>query len=250
MTENGKKVVIVTGGSRGIGRAIIMELSSPDVCIAFNHYDPPEDTAVDETIRMARDRGGEISGLRLDVSNFQAVQEFIKGVVDQYGRIDILVNNAGITRDSLLPRMKEADWDAVLAVNLKSVFNCTQAVARQMMKQRYGRVVNIASVVGAMGNAGQANYAASKAGIIGFTKSVARELASRNVTVNAVAPGFIETEMTAQLSDQAKGAFLTQIPLGRAGQPEEVAHLVKFLTSDDASYITGQVIHLSGGMYM
>jgi 3-oxoacyl-[acyl-carrier protein] reductase len=218
--------------------------------MAFNHYDPPEDTAAAETIQMAQDRGCEISGLRLDVSDFQAVREFIKGVVDQYGRIDILVNNAGITRDSLLPRMKEADWDAVLAVNLKSVFNCTQAVARQMMKQRYGRVVNIASVVGAMGNAGQANYAASKAGIIGFTKSVARELASRNVTVNAVAPGFIETEMTAQLPDQAKDAFLTQIPLGRAGQPEEVARVVKFLISDDASYITGQVIHLSGGMYM
>jgi 3-oxoacyl-[acyl-carrier protein] reductase len=146
--------------------------------------------------------------------------------------------------------MKEADWDAVMAVNLKSVFNCTQAVVRYMMKQRYGRVVNIASVVGAMGNAGQANYAASKAGIIGFSKSVARELASRNITVNAVAPGFIETEMTAGLSDKAREAFINQIPLGRAGQPEEVARVVKFLISDDASYITGQVIHLSGGMYM
>jgi 3-oxoacyl-[acyl-carrier protein] reductase len=146
--------------------------------------------------------------------------------------------------------MKEADWDAVLAVNLKSVFNCTQATTRFMTKQRYGRIVNIASVVGAMGNAGQANYAASKAGIMGFTKSVAREVASRNVTVNAVAPGFIETEMTAKLSDKVKEAFLVQIPLGRAGQPEDVAQLVKFLVSEDASYITGQIIHLNGGMYM
>ena len=186
----------------------------------------------------------------LDVADYKAVQEFFAGIVDRHGRVDILVNNAGITRDTLLMRMKEVDWDAVLAVNLKSVFNCTQAVARQMTKQRYGRVVNIASVVGAMGNAGQANYAASKAGIMGFTKSVARELASRNVTVNAVAPGFIETEMTAQLPEKAKEAFLSQIPLGRAGQPEDVAQVVKFLISEEASYITGQVIHLNGGMYM
>jgi 3-oxoacyl-[acyl-carrier protein] reductase len=188
--------------------------------------------------------------MRLDVSDYKAVQEFITGVVDRHGRVDILVNNAGITRDNLLMRMKEVDWDAVLAVNLKSVFNCTQAAARHMMKQRYGRVVNIASLVGAMGNAGQANYAASKAGIMGFTKSVARELASRNVTVNAVAPGFIETEMTAQLTEKAKEAFLAQIPLGRAGLPEDVAQVVKFLISDEASYITGQIIHLNGGMYM
>jgi 3-oxoacyl-[acyl-carrier protein] reductase len=199
---------------------------------------------------MASEKGCEIEGARLDVSNHQAVQEFINGVVERHGRIDILVNNAGITRDTLLLRMKETDWDAVLAVNLKSVFNCTQAAVRFMTKQRYGRVVNIASVVGAMGNAGQANYAASKAGIMGFTKSVAREVASRNVTVNAVAPGFIETEMTAKLSDKVKEAFLVQIPLGRAGQPEDVAQLVKFLVSDDASYITGQIIHLNGGMYM
>jgi 3-oxoacyl-[acyl-carrier protein] reductase len=227
-----------------------MELAGPGVVIAFNHYDPPEDAAADETVKMAENKDCEIEGVRLDVSDYQAVQEFIKGVVGRYGRVDILINNAGITRDNLLSRMKEVDWDAVLAVNLKSVFNCTQAVARYMMKQRYGRIVNIASVVGAMGNAGQANYAASKAGIMGFTKSVARELASRNVTVNAVAPGFVETEMTAELPEKAREAFLAQIPLGRAGQPEDVSRLVRFLVSDEASYITGQVIHLNGGMYM
>jgi len=250
MAEDSKKVAVVTGGSRGIGRAIIMALAEPNLTVVFNHFDPPEDTAADETIKMASEKGCEIEGVRLDVSNYQAVQEFINGVVERHGRIDILVNNAGITRDTLLLRMKEADWDAVLAVNLKSVFNCTQAAVRFMTKQRYGRVVNIASVVGAMGNAGQANYAASKAGIMGFTKSVAREVAGRNITVNAVAPGFIETEMTAKLSDKVKEAFLLQIPLGRAGRPEDVAQLVKFLVSEDAAYITGQIIHLNGGMYM
>ena len=250
MAENDKRVAVVTGGSKGIGRAIIMALAEPGLTVVFNHYDPPDDKAADETIQMARDKGCEIEGVRLDVSDYQAVHEFIKGVVERHDRVDILVNNAGITRDNLLSRLKEVDWDAVLAVNLKSVFNCTQAVARYMMKQRYGRVVSIASVVGAMGNAGQANYAASKAGIMGFTKSVARELASRNVTVNAIAPGFIETEMTAQLPEKAKEAFLAQIPLGRAGQPEDVAQLVKFLVSEEGSYITGQVIHLNGGMYM
>ena len=250
MADDSKKVAVVTGGSRGIGRAIIMALAEPGLTVVFNHFDPPEDTAADETIAMARDKGCDIEGMRLDVADYEAVKEFFAGVVDRHGRVDILVNNAGITRDTLLMRMKEVDWDAVLAVNLKSVFNCTQAVARHMTKQRYGRVVNIASVVGAMGNAGQANYAASKAGIMGFTKSVARELASRNVTVNAVAPGFIETEMTAQLPEKAKEVFLAQIPLGRAGQPEDVAQVVKFLISEEASYITGQVIHLNGGMYM
>jgi 3-oxoacyl-[acyl-carrier protein] reductase len=250
MTGNSKKVAVVTGGSRGIGRAIIMAIAEQMSTVVFNHFDPPEDTAAAETIKMASEKGCEIEGVRLDVSNYQEVQEFINRVVERHGRIDVLVNNAGITRDTLLMRMKEADWDAVLAVNLKSVFNCTQAAVRFMTKQRYGRVVNIASVVGAMGNAGQANYAASKAGIMGFTKSVAREVAGRNVTVNAVAPGFIETEMTAKLSDKVKEAFLLQIPLGRAGRPEDVAQLVKFLISDDASYITGQIIHLNGGMYM
>jgi 3-oxoacyl-[acyl-carrier protein] reductase len=250
MTGEEKRVVVVTGGSKGIGRAIVMALAEPERTVVFNHFDSAEDTAADETIRMVRDAGCDVEGTRLDVSDYQAVTSFIKEVIEQHGRVDILVNNAGIARDTLLSRMKEGDWDAVLAVNLKSVFNCTQAVTRYMMKQRYGRIVNIASVVGAMGNAGQANYAASKAGVMGFTKSVARELAGRNITVNAVAPGFIETEMTAHLPDKVKEAFLAQIPLGRAGQPEDVAGVVRFLVSEEASYITGQVIHLNGGMYM
>lgn len=250
MAEQKEQVAVITGGSRGIGRAIIMALAEPGTTISFNHYDPPDEPAAEETVRMAEEKGCRIQGTRLDVSDYQAVQEFCKDVVGRYGRIDILVNNAGITRDNFLSRMKEADWDAVLAVNLKSAFNCTQAVSRYMMKQRYGRMVNIASVVGAMGNAGQANYAASKAGIMGFTKSVARELASRNITVNAVAPGFIETDMTAVLPEKVKEDFLAQIPLGRGGKPEDVAQVVKFLVSEAASYITGQVIHVNGGMYM
>jgi 3-oxoacyl-[acyl-carrier protein] reductase len=249
MAENEKRVAVVTGGSRGIGRAIILALAEPDLQVVFNHFDP-DDVAAAETVRLAAERRCQAEGEKLDVSNYEGVQEFFRKVADRFGRIDILVNNAGITRDGFLSRMKEADWDAVLAVNLKSAFNCTQAVSRYMMKQRYGRIVNIASVVGAMGNAGQANYAASKAGVIGFTKSIARELASRNVTVNAVAPGFIETDMTAVLSDKVKEAFLAQIPLGRAGRTEDVAQAVRFLISEAASYITGQVIHVNGGMYM
>ncbi len=249
MAENEKRVAVVTGGSRGIGRAIILALAEPHLQVVFNHFDP-DDVAAAETVRLAAERRCQAEGEKLDVSNYEAVQEFFRKVADRFGRIDILVNNAGITRDGFLSRMKEADWDAVLAVNLKSAFNCSQAVSRYMMKQRYGRIVNIASVVGAMGNAGQANYSASKAGVIGFTKSIARELASRNITVNAVAPGFIETDMTAVLPDKVKEAFLAQIPLGRAGRTEDVAQAVKFLTSEAASYITGQVIHVNGGMYM
>jgi 3-oxoacyl-[acyl-carrier protein] reductase len=249
MAENEKRVAVVTGGSRGIGRAIILALAEPDLQVVFNHFDPDE-VAAAETARLAAERRCQAEGEKLDVSNYEAVQEFFRKVAERLGRIDILVNNAGITRDGFLSRMKEADWDAVLAVNLKSAFNCTQAVSRYMMKQRCGRIVNIASVVGAMGNAGQANYAASKAGVIGFTKSIARELASRNITVNAVAPGFIETDMTAVLPEKVKEAFLAQIPLGRAGRTEDVAQTVKFLTSEAASYITGQVIHVNGGMYM
>lgn len=250
MGEMSERVAVVTGGSKGIGRAIILKLAEPGMRFLFNHFDPPDDGAADETIKMVQELGCECEGTRLDVSDHESVRDYFSGIIDLYDRTDILINNAGITRDSYLTRMKEADWDAVLAVNLKSAFNCTQAVARQMMKQRYGRIVNIASVVGVQGNAGQVNYAASKAGIIGFTKSVARELAGRNITANTVAPGYIETEMTASLPEEVKEAFLAHIPLGRAGQPEDVAAVVKFLVSEEASYITGQVLHVNGGMFM
>ena len=187
--------------------------------------------------------------LSVDVVSESAVSAFIEKIMEAAGRIDVLVNNAGITRDGLLVRMKTADWDSVLDTNLKGTFLCTKAVATIMMKQRYGRIVNIASVVGASGNAGQANYSASKAGVMGFTKTVAKELAPRGVTVNAVAPGFIETDMTAVLSDKVKAALMQQIPMGKIGKPEDVSAAIKFLVSDDASYITGQVIHVNGGMY-
>ncbi len=250
MGEKSERVALITGGSKGIGRAIIMALAEPGTRFIFNHFDPPDDPAASETIEMVQGLGCKIEGKRLDASDFNAINEFISGIIENHGRLDILVNNAGITRDTFLTRMKESDWDAVMAVNLKSAFNCTHAAAKYMMKQHYGRIVSIASVVGVTGNAGQANYCASKAGIIGFTKSIARELAGRNITANAVAPGYIATEMTAVLSDEVKEVFLTQIPLKRAGEPEDVAEAVRFLVSDAASYITGQVIHVNGGMYM
>ncbi len=250
MGENIERVAVVTGGSKGIGRAIIMKLAEPGLLIVFNHFDPPEDGSADETVAMVESEGCIAEYTRVDVSDHAAVKEFMAGVVERHGRIDVLVNNAGITRDTFLMRMKEGDWDAVIAVNLKSAFNCMQAVTRTMMKQQYGRIVSIASVVGVQGNAGQANYAASKAGLIGLTRSVAKELASRNITANVVAPGFIETEMTAVLPEEVKKAYMSGIPLARAGTPEDVAAAVKFLISDDASYITGQVIHVNGGMLM
>jgi 3-oxoacyl-[acyl-carrier protein] reductase len=194
--------------------------------------------------------GVEAKTEKLDVSSFEAVEEFFKEVVREFGRVDVLVNNAGITRDTFLMRMSVDQWDEVLTVNLKSVFNCTKAVVRSMIKERSGRIVNISSLVGQIGNSGQANYAASKAGILGFTKSVAKELATRGITVNAVAPGFIDTEMTEKLPDKAKEAFLTQIPMGRIGKPDEVAEAVYWLASEGATYITGQVIHVNGGLYM
>jgi len=197
-----------------------------------------------------QETGGEAIAVEADVSRMDDAQRLVKETLDQWGRIDILVNNAGITRDNLLLRMSEEEWDTVLQVNLKGAFNCTKSVTRQMMKQRQGRIINITSVVGQMGNAGQANYAASKAGLIGFTKSVARELASRNITCNAVAPGYIQTDMTAALDDAVKDSLKQQIPLGRLGTPEDVARVVTFLCSDDAAYITGQVINVDGGMVM
>ncbi|MBA3017609.1 MAG: 3-oxoacyl-[acyl-carrier-protein] reductase [Proteobacteria bacterium] len=249
-----KRTVVVTGGSRGIGRSICLSLANPDTQIYFNYFSPgnpeAEEAAAAETERMVAELGSSAASMSVDVAAEKEVEAFFEKIVDETGRVDILVNNAGITKDGLLVRMNENDWNMVLNINLKGAFTCTRLAAKIMMKQRYGRIVNIASVVGVSGNPGQANYSASKAGLIGLTKTAAKELAARNVTVNAVAPGFIETDMTAALSEKARNAMLSQVPMGRGGQPEDVAAAVKFLASDDAAYITGHVIHVNGGMYM
>jgi len=242
------KVALVTGASRGIGRAIALRLAAEGASVALNYAGNAAKAA--EVKELAEKGGARAMAIQADVADAAAVDAMVKQVLEEFGRIDILVNNAGITRDGLLARMKEEDFDAVLATNLKGVFHCTKAVAKAMMKARYGRIVNLASVVGVMGNAGQANYAAAKAGIIGFTKSVAKELAPRGITANAVAPGFIGTDMTAGLSDKVREGMEQAIPLGRMGQPEDVANAVLFLASDQASYITGQVVHVDGGMVM
>jgi 3-oxoacyl-[acyl-carrier protein] reductase len=239
---------VVTGGSRGIGRTICTTLSAPGTIVYFNYHSNV--AAAQSTAASIAAVGAKASYQQVDVASEAAVADYLGMILKEAGRIDVLVNNAGITRDGLLVRMKEADWDAVIDINLKGTFNCMKVAAKAMMKQRYGRIINISSVVGASGNPGQANYSAAKAGIIGLTKSVARELASRNITVNAVAPGYIATEMTDHLGDKAKEAMLGQIPLGRIGTPEDVAGVVAFLVSPAADYITGQVIHVSGGMYM
>jgi 3-oxoacyl-[acyl-carrier protein] reductase len=248
MSESAERVVVVTGGSRGIGRTICTTLSAPGTTIYFNYNSNAE--AAQSTAAAVEAAGGKAHAHQVDVSSETEVADFLGMVLKESGRIDVLVNNAGITRDGLLVRMKAADWDAVLDINLKGTFHCMKVAAKAMMKQRYGRIINISSVVGASGNPGQANYAAAKAGILGLTKAVARELASRNITVNAVAPGYIDTEMTDRLGDKAKEAMLEQIPMGRIGTPEDVAGAVAFLVSPAADYITGQVIHVSGGMYM
>ena len=254
MADNKQRVVVVTGGSRGIGRSICQAFGVPDTRIYFNYFSPAdpeaEEAAAAETIALVQKSGAQVKGICANVADKDDVSDFVKQIMNDAGRIDVLVNNAGITRDNLLIRMKEADWDAVLNVNLKGPFFCSQLVSRIMMKQKAGRIINIASIAGVIGNSGQANYSAAKAGLIGLTKTTARECASRGVTVNAVAPGFIETEMTAVLPEAARQGFLTQIPLGRPGQVEEVAGVVTFLASDAAAYITGQVIHVSGGMFM
>jgi 3-oxoacyl-[acyl-carrier protein] reductase len=240
--------VVVTGGSRGIGKAICLALAGPTAHLFFNYHS--QKAAATDTEQQIAAAGGKATGIRADVAKADEVEAFFDKVLQQTGRIDVLVNNAGISRDNLLVRMKEQEWDTVLDINLKAAFLCAKSATKAMMKQRYGRIVFISSVVGAIGNPGQANYAASKAGLFGLAKSMARELASRGITVNAVAPGLIQTDMTAALPDKAKDAMVGLIPLGRPGTPEDVAAAVAFLVSDKASYITGQVLHVSGGMYM
>ena len=239
---------LVTGASRGIGRAVALAFAAEGASVSLNFAG---NVAAAEAVRAEiESAGGKAILVPTDVSDENAVEDMVKTVTEAFGSIDILVNNAGITRDGLLLRMKEEDWDAVLNTNLKGVFLCTKAVSKFMMKKRYGRIVNMASVVGVTGNASQANYAAAKAGVIGFTKAMAKELASRGITVNAIAPGFIRSDMTDVLPDKVKEAMLAEIPLGRAGEPADVAKAALFLASDQAAYITGQVLKVDGGMVM
>ncbi len=241
-------VALITGAARGIGRAIALCLARPGLTLYLNDITVGEEAA--RTQQEVAGKGAQAKLIQFNVADAGQVQQAVDEILKESGRLDLLVNNAGITRDNLILRMKEEEWDAVLAVNLKGAYNCMRAVSKAMVKQRFGRIINISSVVGVMGNPGQANYVASKAGLIGLTKAVARELASRNITVNAVAPGFIQTEMTESLPAKVKEEMLAQIPLGRFGTPEEVAQTVAFLASEAAAYITGQVIHVNGGMLM
>lgn len=242
------KVALVTGGSRGIGRAIALALAEAGTDVAVN-YSGNEAKAL-EVVAEIEKLGRRGIAVRANVANGEEVEQMVSQVLDTFGKLDILVNNAGITRDNLIMRMKEEDWDQVIDTNLKGVFQCIKAVTRPMMKQRSGRIINISSVVGVAGNAGQANYVAAKAGVIGLTKTTAKELASRGITVNAIAPGFIETDMTDVLGDNIREELMKAIPLARLGKPEDVARAVRFLASSDAEYITGQVIHVDGGMVM
>jgi len=241
------KVALITGAAQGIGKAIALKLadSGADVVIVDMNLEKAQATA-----KEIEGRGRRAVALKANVANLQETEAMINETVAKLGAIHILVNNAGITRDALILRMKEEDWDAVISVNLKGVFNCTKAAVKHMVKQRYGRIINIASIVGEMGNAGQANYSASKAGVIALAKTVAREFASRNITCNAIAPGFIETAMTQALSEKVREELAKQIPMARLGTPEDVAEGVLFLVSDSSNYITGQVLNINGGMYM
>lgn len=242
------QVALVTGASRGIGRAIALELAAKGAKVAVN-YAGREDKA-EEVVKEIKDLGGVAIKIQANVASDDDVKRMVKTVVDEFGRLDILVNNAGITRDNLLMRMKEEEFDSVIDTNLKGVFLCTKGVTRQMMKQKYGRIINVASIVGVSGNPGQANYVAAKAGVIGLTKSNAKELASRNIQVNAVAPGYISTDMTDSLTDEQRELMLSLIPLKRLGEGKDVANVVRFLASEDAAYMTGQTLHIDGGMVM
>lgn len=242
------KIAVVTGGSRGIGRAICEKLAAQGADIAFSYAG--NTAAAEETAAACRAQGVRVLAIQADVGSSEAVTAFFDKVLQEFGRVDILVNNAGITRDNLVMRMKEADFDQVIETNLKGTFLCMKAVARPMMKQRGGRIINLSSVVALRGNAGQVNYCASKAGVIGMTKAMAKELAGRGVTVNAVAPGFIETDMTAKLPEEVKTSMAAQIPMARMGRAEDVASAVAFLASDEAAYVTGQMLAVDGGMAM
>jgi 3-oxoacyl-[acyl-carrier protein] reductase len=242
------KVALVTGSSRGIGRAIAIELAKNGISVIINNYQHPKEgqSVKDEIIKMR----GQASYHRADVSDFKQVEKMIEKIIDEYGRIDILVNNAGITRDKTLKNMDLDQWNSVISVNLNGVFNCTKSVLNQMKEQGSGKIINISSIVGESGNIGQANYAASKGGVISFTKSIAKEFARCGILVNAIAPGFIETQMLETIPEKVMEKILKDIPLGRLGQPEEVAKLVGFLVSDDANFITGQIFNINGGMYI
>jgi 3-oxoacyl-[acyl-carrier protein] reductase len=243
-----KRVIVVTGASRGIGRGIAVTFAEPGCAVVVNYSSSPD--AAQETAAAVEAKGGTAHLCRFDVADPEAIKEAFKEIAKLHNRVDVLVNNAGIARDNLLALMKAGEWDTVINTNLKGAFLCSQAVVKMMMRQRYGRIVNVTSVVGFIGNAGQCNYSAAKAGLIGLTRSLARELVSRNITVNAVAPGFIETDMTHRLPEKVREELLSQIPAGRYGTGGDVAAAVKFLASDEAGYITGQVIHVNGGMFM
>lgn len=241
------RVALITGSGRGIGRAIATTMATAGATIVINDV---SSTSADEAVQAIQAEGGKATSIVADISSTEEVDRMIKETLDTHGQLDILVNNAGITRDTLLMRMKDEDFDLVMQINLRGVFLCTRAAIRPMMKQRSGRIINISSVVGLMGNPGQVNYAAAKAGVLGITKSTAREVASRNITVNAIAPGYIQTELTHVLSEEARQAFLNTIPLARPGQPQDVAWMVCFLASDQAAYVTGQTFNVDGGMVM
>jgi 3-oxoacyl-[acyl-carrier protein] reductase len=242
------KVAVITGGAQGIGRAIALQLASEGSNLVLSDVDEAKVQAT--AAEIAKEKNVQAMGVKGNVAQFADCERLVEQSIDKFGRMDILINNAGITRDNLLMRMSEDEWDSVMSVNLKGVFNCTKAVVRPMMKARQGRIVNIASVVGLMGNAGQANYSASKGGVVALTKTCAREFSSRNILVNAVAPGFIRTRMTDALTEEQKKKLLELIPLGRLGEPEDVAKVVLFLCSEESSYITGHVVSVNGGMYI